>query len=298
MAVTGAIKFFERSKALLSDKNIRSIALSTDSAMRDNKSIENILSFDRDAYYISPESGERGFFQNFFIQFKNAIRINRIMLVDTNLIGGTIVLGANTTNITDINNQERPDGQTIRFQEDSANYFRKATYYFEFDELLTKTISILTTIQSTEFNQGWNPNAPRNFYIRQIIPTREIGTFEGFPNISSYSENQNEIINRTSTGLKHITKQHQTIDSFRVMFNSHPIENDIQIADRLFDSDDSFTLWPCGGGYGSNHFLFEKEGWRLDDIYNVQTTGKKSNRWHKNFYKGGISSRINMVESL
>ena len=174
---------------------------------------------------------------------------------------------------------------------DAATTNIRSTYY-EFEEVTADNLEFQFYLGAGQNNGILNP------YMRQIILTKEIGTFTGFPNISGYSESQNEIVNMTSTGLKHITKQHNTVDSFRISFKAHPIENDVNIADKLYNSQESFTLWPCGGGYGSNHFLFEKDGWKLDDVYNVQTTGKKSNRWYKNFYKSGISSRINLVESL
>lgn len=291
MAVTGAIKFFERSRTLLSDGNA-SASLSSDSKQNDNESIKNLLTFDKDSYYQTPMITNEGFGQIIDISFVRPIKINRLFLIDTNLQTGALIFTTPIKNITDIDNKVLQDGSFLTFGQGEG--FDSLTHYWEFDEITISSFSLQFNVLSR--NDYSNP--PDFFFIKQIIATSEIGTFEGFPNISGYSESQNEIINMTSTGLKHITKQHQTVDSFKISFHSHPIENDIRIADRIFNSNESFTLWPCGGGYGSNHFLFEKEGWRLDDIYNVQTVGRKSNRWHKNFYKGGISSNINMVESL
>lgn len=309
MAVTGKIKFFERSKTLLSDNDFEITVMATDKVV-ENESAKNILSFDRSGYYIG-QGLRQGISQDsdkIKISFKQPIKVSRYLFVDTNLKqirlqfknGGRTV---NFKNVVDIDNNITIGPFSDSAQHiplDGASNLRNVpiiehnVFYAEFDEaeIDEVLISMFYSGQSYAIGSVFVP------YLRQFILTNEIGTFEGFPNISSYSENQNEIINMTSTGLKHITKQHNTVDSFRIAFKSHPIENDIAIADRLYNSMDSFTLWPCGGGYGSNHFLFEKEGWKLDDIYNVQTTGKKSNRWHKNFYKGGISSTINLVESL
>ena len=309
MAVTGAIKFFERSKTLLSDNDFEIEVKATDRVV-ENESAKNILSFDRDSYYIG-QGLRQGISQDndiIKISFKKPIKVNRYFFVDTNLKqvrlrftnGGRTVL---FKNVIDINNNITvgPFSDTVQHIpfDRSVGLARTPviehnTFYAEFDEVEIDE-ALITMLYIGSIYQHGTVFKP---YLRQFILTNEIGTFIGFPNISSYAENQNEIINMTSTGLKHITKQHQTVDSFKISFNSHPIENDIAIADKLFKSNESFTLWPCGGGYGSNHFLFEKDGWRLDDIYNVQTVGRKSNRWHKNFYKGGISSKINLVESL
>ena len=299
MAVTGAIKFFERSKALLSDGGVR--ATFTQGPNRDNISINNALSFDRDGYFRGTPSGDQSFRESVSFLFSPTIKINRLFLVDTNLDQPILqfqIRGNRLSNVTDIDNNAPQllsgrDGLFVKTLGGLRRYRESRTLYYEFDEIEISSLNIAWQMQTTSF---WGFQARP--YLRQLILTNEIGTFVGFPNISAYSENQNEIVNQTSTGLKHITKQHETIDTFKILFHSHPIENDISIGDKLFASRKSFTLWPCGGGYGSNHFLFEKEGWRLGDIYNVQTTGMKSNRWYKNFYKGGISSRINLVESL
>lgn len=79
-------------------------------------------------------------------------------------------------------------------------------------------------------------------------------------------------------------------------FRSYPIEGDITLSNTMFDMRESFTLWPSGGGFGSKHFLFATEGWRLEDIYNVQTIGRKGRNWYKNFYKSGINTNLNMIE--
>ena len=292
MAVSGGIKFFERSKTLLSDGNA-SVSLSQDSKQNDNQSVKNILTFDRNAYFQTAKITDEAFLQIIDVEFDQPITINRLLLVDTNINTGAFSFPTPVKNISNIDNQPIPDNPFVFFG--NNNSFKGLTHYWEFDDVTISTLSFQINISA---RGDYDETPPDHFFIRQIIATREIGTFEGFPSISAYSENQNEIINETSTGLKHVTKQHQTIDSFKVSFKSHPIENDVILMDKLFNSRESFTLWPCGGGYGSSHFLFEKEGWRLGDVYNVQTIGKKSNRWHKNFYKGGITSKINMVESL
>ena len=296
MAVTGAIKFFERSKLLATDGataefQTAPITNPTNFTPLENVSVNNLLTFDRNAYFRWTQQNA-----NLFTLYKVIVRmprpqtVNRLLVLDTNLVFATddkLKLGNSQINLSNLSDIDNVNVSFIQ----SAVPNRRSSYY-EFDEVTADNFEFQFYLGAGQNNGILTP------YMRQIILTREIGTFVGFPSISGYSENQNEIINMTSTGLKHITKQENTVDSFRIMFKAHPIQNDIDIADKLYDSRESFTLWPCGGGYGSNHFLFEKEGWNLDSVYNVQTTGKKSNRWYKNFYKSGISSKINLVESL
>ena len=123
-----------------------------------------------------------------------------------------------------------------------------------------------------------------------------MGTFTGYPTLRAYDINWNEIINKSSTGIKHITKQVLTMDRFSLNFRAYPEEDDINLSNAMFKSAESMTLWPCGGGYGSEHFLFDTDGWKLDDIYNVQTARRKGLRWYKNFYKSGINTSLNLIE--
>ena len=136
-------------------------------------------------------------------------------------------------------------------------------------------------------------------YIRQVIVCNEIGAFVGFPDVTSFNENHNPIIHRASTGVKSVIKQIRTIDSFNLRFKTYPEAADIALSERLFTwKEKSFTLWPCGGGYGSDHFLFEKEGWRLQDVYNVQAIGRKSHKWWRNLYKSGAQTSLRLIEVI
>ena len=283
MPVTGAIKFFDRSRCLIADG-------ASATALSGGESINNILSYDRRNYWRS-DVGSDAVEEEIEITFSRNSVIDRLLLIDTNLQDISIAFGGVVQDITDINNDPvvlpdmaPPDAPPIYRQNVDT-----PVIYFEFAPVNLAQITI--TASKTRI-----PNEQK--YLRQVIAARELGTFEGFPNVGSYDDSHNEIINRASTGVKHITKQIKTLDRFRITFRAHPLENDIALSDRLFDQSDSFTLWPCGGGFGSDHFLFDAKGWQLDDIYNVQTVGRKSHRWYKNFYKSGINSGLRLLEVI
>ena len=274
MPNTGRIKFFERSKLL---NNEGADAMSNTGGT----SIENIISFDRFNYWQSDDQRD-GEESRISILFRNLTRVNRLLIVDTNIKDINISFNRSMTNIVDIDNLEVSSVSPYRN--------RAKVIYLEFDpiEVISLNLSFSNTII---------PNERK--YIRQVIATNEIGVFEGYPEIQSFNEEPNVITHRASTGVKNIIKQIRTIDSFNLRFRTYPVESDIALSDKLFGwNEKSFTLWPCGGGYGSDHFLFEKEGWRLQDIYNVSINGMKSHRWWRSFYKSGINTSLRLVEVI
>ena len=271
---TGRIKFFGRSR-LLSADGADAVATSG------GNSVSNLLSFDRGGYWQSGDATDgRESIINFIL---GPVReVSRLLIVDTNCKDIAIRFNAPLENIIDIDN--------LRVQSVAPYRNGNPVVYLEFDPIPATSLQL--TVSNT-----LTPNERK--YIRQVIVASEIGVFEGYPTVRGYNENHNAITHRASTGIKHIIKQIRTIDQFNIQFRHYPVGKDIELSDQLFAwPEDSFTLWPCGGGYGSDHFLFDAEGWRLQDIYNVQTAGNKGRRWWRNFYKSGIQTELRLVEVI
>ena len=272
MAITGRIKFFERSKTIIGD----GASASTTSGQG---SVDNLLSFDREHVWQSEDSSD-GTYSEINIQLSKQSLINRLMIIGTNIKDISVSFNRLIANASDIDNNIVVT-PIVDYQNESP------VIYFEFDPVTVQMITL-------RISRTIVPNETK--YIRQVIATREIGTFIGFPTVNSFTDSFNEVVTKSSTGAKHITKQLKIMDGFKIRFRAHPIESDIVLSNNLFDSREPFTLWPCGGGYGSDHFLFDSEGWRLEDIYNVQTRGKKPRLWYKNYYKSGVNTTLKMIE--
>ena len=274
MPNTGHIKVFERSRLLPSE---RADVMGNSGGA----SVNNLLSFDRSGYWQSSDESD-GVRSIINISFGVSRTISRLIIVDTNIVDFYISFNQALLNIIDIDN--------TRVNTLAPYINRNSVVYLEFDPVTVNTLELMVSRTQT-------PNERK--HIRQIIATNEIGTFLGFPEVNSFDRNNNAITHRASTGMKHIIKQARTIDSFRMRFKTYPVQEDIDLSNRLFDWEErSFTLWPCGGGYGSEHFLFPTEGWRLEDIYNVQTVSKKSSKWWRNLYKSGVQTDLRMVEVI
>ena len=246
----------------------RPVTLANDRASVSLDSAKNLLSFN-DLYYFENEGPA-----SFTIFFSRSSTINRLLFVDTNAV---------SIRVSNIENAVDQDMMGVTYPYKT----RDKTSYFEFDPVTLNSLDI-TLI----------PPAGEQLYCRQILAMEEIGTLEGYPRVSTFNLTNNEIKNKTNTGLIHITKQSKILQLFSLTLKAHPSQHDVTLLEGLYRQSESFLLWPCGGSNGERYFNVNQEGWRLEDIYNVQTTGTTSRRWNKNFHKGGVNSRVKFVEVL
>lgn len=246
----------------------RSYSSSTDGASTDPEAARNLLSSDSLYYFESDGPAQVSIF------LSRLAAIDRLIIVDTNAVSITV------NGIQNVIDQEIND---VSFPYSPVD----TTTYFEFDEIMTTLVEVTLT-----------PPENEQLYCQQIIATQEIGTLEGYPRVSAFNVTNNEIKNKTNTGLVHITKQSKILQTFSLGLTAYPGQHDVTLLERLYQQSESFLLWPCGGSSGQRYFNVNQEGWRLQDIYNVQTTGVASRRFNKNFHKGGVNSRVKFVEVL
>ena len=246
----------------------RPVTLANDGASVSIDSAKNLLSFN-DLFYFENEG-----VASFTVFFSRSMAINRLFIVDTNAI---------SIRVSNIQNATDQDMMPVEFPYTP----RDKTSYFEFDSIALNALDITLV-----------PPPGETLYCRQIIATSEIGTLEGYPQVSTFNLTNNEIKNKTNTGLIHITKQSKILQLFSLRLRAYPSQHDVSLLEGLYEQSESFLLWPCGGSNGERYFNVNQEGWRLEDIYNVQTTGTTSRRWNKNFHLGGVNSRLRFVEVL
>ena len=186
MPTTGKVKFMERSKTLLSDgARIEFLRSQGNLTPLPNDSLNNLLSFDRDNYFQVTTGRSTGLDKIVFsIIFSSPATFNRIILVDTNIAGITMDIPGSTKAL-DIDN-DPIDFSFGRVLSDSRKENLKTLYY----ELETPiTASVINEIHLNFISDN------TRFYARQLIVTNEIGTLEGFPTVSAYTESNNEIVN-------------------------------------------------------------------------------------------------------
>lgn len=233
-----------------------------------------ILNLDSQNVWISPQTGAVTITVNF-----PSKDVNRIILTGTNL--KSFQISGSFTNVTDKTNSLLSDGPIDMTNNDQENL------YFAFDDINLTQITI-------QIRETFQPNDhPR---IDDLILTKEIGTFEGFPEIANITVSANAKTFKSKAGGAFIAKQQRTIDNINLNFKNYTKEEDIQLVQSLYRNPDSFLIWPSGGK--QENFRFDLEGLRFADIYHVQTTGKFAIRQTKGSYSGLIDARISFTEAV
>ena len=163
MPTTGRIKFFGRSAALAADG-------ADASASGGGASVDNILSFDRDGYWQSPDLVD-GTVSTITVDFGREKTIDRLFLLGTNFKNPSIsFVGADIAEAVNVDNLLVPINPYANNLAD--------TIYLEFPpaKISGLGISVSETV------------VPNNRKIlRQVIPCSEIGTMVGYPILSSLS---------------------------------------------------------------------------------------------------------------
>ena len=275
MAITGGIKFFKKNEA----------AEGTVSATSGDGSAKFILDLDVDTYYTSVGSSDAET-ETLTISFGSSKTIDRILLLDHNFKsfnvkyynGSTYVAFANVIGI---------GGASLSGITETS--FAKDSSYYEFDSVSTESIQIaVTTTQTT--------NAEK--YLSQAIATSEIGTFVGYPEVSSVDLSRNTRLKKTLSGRFSVQKSQQTL-GFNIRFRNYPSSTvynvDIDLAITLFETEDPFLIYPCGGRYESKHFNYQIPGFRLRDCILSQVKKGYKLKYVKNIYTnpidvGGLST--------
>ena len=206
--------------------------------------------------------------------------VNRIMIVGHNVRDFTIT--GEFSGITDINNNTIPDGN-IAVTGNTLD-----TSYFAFDPQ--------PNLSTFDINLGNTIVAGENKTIRRIIVAEEIGTYKGFPVIKQISFNLNSRDVKSKGGPQLITKQRRVLKKIPLQFRNYTQIEDIALTDQLHLSQSPFLIWPCGGD--EKQFRYPISGYRLQDIYKVQTKGDFRTSFKDGSYRQLISATINFVEAI
>jgi hypothetical protein len=275
MAITGGIKFFYQKK----------IKDGTPVGSTGTASAKFALDLDVDTFWRTVGSNDSTT-ETLTITF-DSLSLTRILLLDTNFKAFTIKYwsgGAyvHFANVLTIGGVSKTNITETALAENST--------YYEFDSVTTTKLQIeITTTQTT--------NAEK--YLSQFVSSTEIGTFVGHPIVSSITLDRNSRAKKTLSGRYSVQKsiQTQTVD---IKFQNYPsgdIYNvDIDLALSLFESEDPFLIYLCGGRYESKHFKKAIPGFRLKDVIQVQVLKAYKINYLKNIYINPINlGRLRLV---
>ncbi len=164
----------------------------------------------------------------------------------------------------------------------SESDFEDDTAYYEFTE-----VEEITAI-GIEITKTQTANEQK--FCFQVIATSELGTFEGYPELSPWSISRNQRSKKMLSGKHYITKSEKSFDVKLGFSNYSPsYSDDLDLMFELFDREEPFLVWLCGGRRDSTYFRYAPEGIRLQDIYLVQVDSSISSSFYKNIYTSAVN---------
>lgn len=158
------------------------------------------------------------------------------------------------------------------------------TKYHEFTLVTTTKIKLIVTGTQTA-------NADK--YLYQFIASEKIGRLEGWPVIKKPTLSRDRIKNKMISGKLAVKEQ---IGNFSTDLEVKILsdDTDLTVVEDLYDSNDGFLLWLCGGS--ETQFSSVRKGYRLEDIYLMKCVDEWQPEFYKGFYKSGIVTKISMSE--
>ena len=271
MTISGGIKFLEKSSSLFKDGSTI-VASSADGAA------DNILSMNRELRWDSVGSNDATT-ETLTITLPSAT-IDRIFIVSHNLKDFSITYGAGSNSFTNV---VGVDGSKSGIVETT---FAENTSYYEFDAVTTTQINILA-------NTTQVANAEK--FITIFISTEELGTFVGFPQVSP-DINSNAKRVRVQSGKFITQKNFETFGA--TIASEHTEQTDIDLMNTVYERQNPFLIWLCGGKFGTSNFSVDFKNWRLQDVYQVQTFGNMRTSFRSNIYLSSPITNIRVAEEV
>lgn len=275
--ISGGIKFFSLNKNLLSLG--ASITATSGGTTKDYALDKNPLTYWRSV-------GSNDATTETLVVTLPLATINRVLLVDHNFKGFNVQYwnGAAFVHFTGV------VGMSGAMANITETAFAKDTAYYEVNAVTTTQIRIqVTTTQVV--------NAEK--YLSQIITTSELGTLTGYPKITSPKLSRNERSREMLSGKVTVVKG---IESFEVglNFDNYPglLSTDLNLMFSLFDREEPFLLWLCGGRSGSDYFRYQLRGWRLKDIFAMGITSDYAVNYLRNTYTNPVDLSFKMKEHV
>ena len=278
MAIGGGIKFFKKQKASAGSSNVTITSSSGDaSSLR-------AIDKNRLTYWRSVNSDDT-ITETITIVWTTAQALDRLLLVDHNWKEYTVKYW-NGASYVDFSSVVGLDGSLGSISETT---FAEQTSYYEFAGVSTTQVQI--TVSKTQV-------ADAEKYINQIILTEEIGTLSGYPDISGkFTRNARE---RKMLSGKILSLKSEESYNLRLKFQNYPssLGADINIMDSLYDSEDPFCVWLCGGRRGTSYFRHALKGFRLKDIFQMQVTKAINPDYTSNVYINPLNCTYDLDEAV
>lgn len=272
MAITGGIKFLYKNYADIDNASCL-VSVTTNSAHRNNLR-------DRKTYTRWTSSGSNdATTETITIDFGASYAIDRLLLVKNNFKAFTVQYW-NGSAWTDFASVVTKEGTQATVTETTNT---KTTNYYEFTEVTTDQIKVTITTTQTA-------NAEK--YVGEVIATKEVGTLTGYP-VQTLGFEKNQIKKETLGGRPKFSILDESF-STTFDFTNYPTAADHTIIQTLWDGNEEFLIYPCGGN--AAQFRFSRKGSRLEDVFLVWFDSAFEPNFTSNVYTLGLNYQIKLVE--
>lgn len=280
--ITGGIKFFEAN--LATKKSLDSLTLNDfDGTTFDIDVLGAMIDGDRTTA-IDGSALRTGALDAAFVdfRFKSPVNVESIFILGTNAtqVSPQFISGGSFVTPTNYITQSQESSSRLLFDTSSDLLFLSVEPTLMVDAVLLYFYGTPTT---------------QPLVIHDIYITREIGTFEGYPELSIRRR-----LNRSklrTIGGKLLIKNTRESKEFSLRFVNYGVNKDIELANSLFNRDVPFLIYPSGGRSGDQYFKVQEEAWQMDQIFKVSSARTYNNRFSGNGYLNGVDTRMTMEET-
>lgn len=280
MAISGGIKFFNKSMCKFSDG-------ASAMASTGNSSANYAIDRNTDTKWRSVGSDDT-ITETLEIDFNGSQTITRLLLLSHNFKQFTVKYDLSGT-WTDFTGAVGLDG-AMTLGKIAETVFADDSAYYEFNSVTTG--KILISILKTQ-------TANQEKFLTTAVATIELGTLQGYP-IVTPTIDKNEKRKPALSGRMMIIK---SIETFMCTLNfqnypgKSPYNLDFDVMFSLFDIDDNFLIWLCGGRRGT-YFSYQTRPFRLQDLYEVNVSEKIVPTYSNGIYSTSVNMIVTMNEAI
>jgi len=278
MAVTGGIKFFDLN---LADSKTGTTA----TASSGDPAAPFILDRNNYTYWRSVGSDDLTQ-EQIDVDFPASTTFSRLFLIGHNFKDISVVrkVGPLTFPFTNVIGVNGVSKSGISETNETRN-----TSYYEFSETTGDGVRI--TCQTTQA-----PNEEK--FLNSLVLGSELGTLQGYPIIRDATKDKKLRKSILLNGRSFVSKSLEVF-RFSIDFKNYASDftDDTGLIYELFDRDDNFYTWLCGGRAEEPWFCDTLRGWRLEDLILTQTTNIFKDSYRKNIYTSATNLKLNLEEA-
>lgn len=274
--ITGGIKFFSKNKITINSSIVSSSGDSSSVYIADENYFTNWRSSG------SSDSST----ETITITFDAPTAIDRLHLIGHNWKSYTIKYDT-TSEFSNVNSLDNSSLSLI-----SESTYSRSDSYYEFDSVSVTTINIAVTTTQT---------ANEEKYLRKLKITTEYGTLQGYPKLDSLKVDKGLIVDEMLSRRSIIEKQFDVF-AMEISFENYPVTAtyrvDLELIMTLFDLDEPFYIWLCGGRSGTDYFRHTIRGFRLQDLILVDFASNIEQSYKSNIYINPVNLSFDLKETV